>query len=124
MIRRRGVGCRALLMGADGLLAVVLLATVSAARFGDAWLSHWDPFLAQPALFAAAYGVAWVFVLWLHGLYRLRARWTFRAEALAIARATVVMALITLSLLFAFRLPDISRTYLAVLFPAQWLVTL
>ncbi len=124
MIRRHGYGFRAILMGADGVLAVALLAGVSIVRFGDEWLSHWDAFLAQPALFAIAYAVAWVGILWLHGLYRVRARWTLRSEGLAIARATIVMALVTLSLLFAFRLPDVSRAYLALLFPAQWLLTI
>ena len=62
-------------------------------------------------------------MIWLHGLYRPRARWTVRSEGLAIARATVVMALITLSVLFVFRLPDVSRTFLGLLFPVQWLAT-
>jgi exopolysaccharide biosynthesis polyprenyl glycosylphosphotransferase len=123
MIRRHGFGFRALLMGADASLAIVLLAIVSVLRFGDEWLTHWKPIIAQPILLAVAYAVAWVAILWLHGLYRARARWTLRAEGIAIAWAVVVMALVTLSVLFAFRLPDISRTYLALLFPAQWVVT-
>src|SRR5205814_1911098 len=40
-----------------------------------------------------------------------------------IARAAVVMALISFSVLFAFRLPDVSRAFLIFLFPAQWLLT-
>src|SRR3954466_2537385 len=107
----------------DGVLAVLLLATLSVVRFGDEWLTHWDPVVAQPALFSLGYAIAWVGVLWLHGLYRSRARWTLRSEGLAIGRAVVVMALITFSLLFAFRLPDVSRAFLVVFFPAQWLVT-
>jgi exopolysaccharide biosynthesis polyprenyl glycosylphosphotransferase len=66
----------------------------------------------------------WVIVLWLHGLYRPRARWTIRSEGLAVGRATLVMALLTLSVLFVFRLPDVSRLYLLALFPSQWLLTL
>ena len=34
------------------------------------------------------------------------------------------MALVTLSMLFVFRLPDVSRSFLLLFFPAQWLVTL
>jgi exopolysaccharide biosynthesis polyprenyl glycosylphosphotransferase len=74
-------------------------------------------------VFALVYAAVWTTVLWLHGLYRPRARWTLRSEGLAIARAAVVMALITLSILFVFRLPDVSRSYLTILFPAQWLAT-
>jgi exopolysaccharide biosynthesis polyprenyl glycosylphosphotransferase len=123
MIRRHGFGFRALLMAADATLAIVLLALISWLRFGDEWLTHWKPIVAQPVLLAIAYATGWVAILWLQGLYRARARWTLRAEFIAIAQAAVVMALVTLSVLFAFRLPDISRTYLALLLPAQWLVT-
>jgi exopolysaccharide biosynthesis polyprenyl glycosylphosphotransferase len=111
-------------MLADGLLAAVLLVVLSVVRFGDDWLIHWGPILAEPGAFVIAYAAVWVAVLWLHGLYRPRARWTLRSEGIAIARSTIVMGLITLSVLFAFRLPDISRSYLSLLFPAQWLTTL
>lgn len=124
MIRRHAIGFRTLLMLVDGGLAALLLAVVSIARFGSDWFDHWLPFLNQPAAFAVAYAGGWIAILWLHGLYRPRARWTIQSEGLALARATVVMLLFTLSLLFVFKLPDISRSYLAFLFPAQWVVAL
>jgi exopolysaccharide biosynthesis polyprenyl glycosylphosphotransferase len=124
MIRRHAIGFRTLLMLVDGGLAAVLLAVVSVARFGAEWYDHWLPFLNQPAAFGAVYAGGWVAVLWLHGLYRPRARWTVRSEGIALVRATVVMVLFTLSVLFVFRLPDISRTFLVILFPAQWAVAL
>ena len=124
MLRRHASGFRALLMLADGVLAFVLLVALSLIRFGDEWLSIWRPLLAQPAIGGIAYAVAWVVVLWLHGLYQMRARWTIRGEGLALARATVVLGLITGTVLFAFRLPDVSRSFLLLLFPSQWLLTL
>jgi exopolysaccharide biosynthesis polyprenyl glycosylphosphotransferase len=124
MLRRHAFGFRTLLMLADVGLAVALLVVLSLLRFGEEWLSVWQPAVDQPALFALAYGVAWVAVLWLHGLYRPRSRWTIRSEGLAIARAVIVLGLVSGTLLFAFRLPDVSRAFLLVLFPAQWLVTL
>ena len=123
MFRRHAIGFRTLLMVVDGLLAAMLLAAISVARFGGEWFTHWLPVLEQPAAFALFYAVGWVVVLDLHGLYRPRARWTIRSEALAVARSTVVMALVTLSVLFIFRLPDVSRSFLLTVFPAQWLVT-
>jgi exopolysaccharide biosynthesis polyprenyl glycosylphosphotransferase len=111
-------------MLADAVLAVALLAVMSFARFGTEWLTHWQPMLAAPPAFAVGYAVGWVVILWLHGLYRPRARWTIRSEALAIGRSVVVMGLVTLSLLFVFRLPDVSRSFLLLFFPAQWLTTL
>jgi exopolysaccharide biosynthesis polyprenyl glycosylphosphotransferase len=111
-------------MLADGVLAFVLLVVLSLVRFGDQWLSIWQPLLAQPAIGGIAYAVAWVVVLWLHGLYQMRTRWTIRGEGLAIARATIVLGLIAGTVLFAFRLPDVSRLFLLLLFPSQWLLTL
>jgi len=124
MLRRHASGFRALLMLADAGLAFILLATLSVVRFGADWLDVWRPLLEQPVIVAGAYAVAWVIVLWLHGLYRPRARWTIRSEGLANARATVVLGLVTGTVLFAFRLPDVSRLFLLLLFPSQWLVTL
>jgi exopolysaccharide biosynthesis polyprenyl glycosylphosphotransferase len=123
VLRRHAIGFRSLLMLADAVLAIVLLGVMSFARFGDAWLTTWESALLEPAAFAFAYAVGWVVVLWLHGLYRPRARWTIRSEGLAIGRSVVVMALVTLSLLFVFRLPDVSRSFLLLFFPAQWLLT-
>jgi exopolysaccharide biosynthesis polyprenyl glycosylphosphotransferase len=124
MLRRHASGFRALLMAADATLAFVLLIALSVARFGSGWLDVWSPLLAQPAFFGLAYAVVWVVILWLHGLYRPRARWSIRSEGLAVLRATVVLGLVTGTVLFAFKLPDVSRLFLIALFPAQWLVTL
>jgi exopolysaccharide biosynthesis polyprenyl glycosylphosphotransferase len=122
MFRRHAIGFRALLMLVDGVLAAVLLVVVSIARFGTEWFSHWLPVVEQPAAFGVLYAVGWVIVLDLHGLYRPRARWTIRSEAIAVARSTLVMALVTLAVLFVFRLPDVSRSFLLAVFPAQWAI--
>src|SRR5512132_1977965 len=124
MLRRHASGFRALLMLADGVLAIAILVVLSLIRFGSDWLNVWDPLLAQPALVALAYAAAWVIVLWFQGLYRPRARWSLRSEALAIARAVAVFALVVGSVLFTFKLPDVSRLFLILLFPSQWAVTL
>ena len=59
MLRRHAYGFRALLMVADGALAVALLGALSLVRFGGEWLTHLDPVVAQPALFSLAYAVIW-----------------------------------------------------------------
>lgn len=83
MIRRHAIKFRTLLILVDGGLAAILLGVVSFARFGTYSYDRWLPFLNQPAAFALAYAGGWVAVLWLHGLYRPRARWTVRSEAFA-----------------------------------------
>jgi exopolysaccharide biosynthesis polyprenyl glycosylphosphotransferase len=124
MLRRHAFGFRTALMIADGLLAIGLLVVLSYVRFGPDWLSMWSVLVDQPVVLALAYAGTWIGVLWYHGLYRPRARWTVRTEGLAIGRAAFVMALITGTVLFAIKMPDVSRLFLIFLFPSQWLLTL
>ena len=124
MIRRYAYWLRALLMLVDGLLAAGLLVVLSVLRFGADWAVHWRGVIAEPAAFVALYAVGWIAILALHGLYRPRARWTIRSEAADLARATVVMVLLSLSVLFFFKLPDVSRLFLLFLFPTQFVLTL
>jgi exopolysaccharide biosynthesis polyprenyl glycosylphosphotransferase len=70
------------------------------------------------------YAVGWVVALALNGLYRPRARWSIRTEARDLVRATALMAVATLAVLFWFKLPDVSRLFLIVLFPTQFAVAL
>ena len=119
MIRRHAAGFRALLIAADALLAVVLLVGLSAWRFGDDWAQWWRLIVPVPEALLVVYATTWVVALAMNGLYRPRARWSIRREALDVLRATIVFALVTLSILFVFRLPDVSRAFLLVLFPAQ-----
>jgi FlaA1/EpsC-like NDP-sugar epimerase len=124
MFRRYAFWLRALMMLADGLLAGATLILTSMLRFGSDWHVHWDPIVPDPLAFAGLYAVLWVAVLLVCGLYRPRARWSIRTEAGDLLRATLLMAAIILAILFWFRLPDVSRTYLLILFPIQFLVTL
>ena len=124
MIRRHYLWFRALLMGADALLATALLVGLSIWRFGEDWAVWWREIIPEPAAFVALFIGTWLAVLTSTGLYRPRARWSLRSEAVDVVRATVVTALITLSVLFLFRLPDVSRLLLLVLFPALALGTI
>ena len=113
-----------LLMLADGLLAAATLVITSVLRFGGDWDEHWQGIVADPLALLLIYALGWVAAVAYFGLYRVRARWSLRAEAVDLARATLVMAAVTFAVLFWFRMPDISRTFLLILFPIQWLVTL
>ena len=124
MIRRHAFRFRALLMSADALVAIGLLVGLSAWRFGEDWAVWWREIVPQPAAFLVLYALAWVTILTANGLYRPRARWSLRSEAWSVARATAAMALLTLSVLFLFHLPDVSRLLLLALFPAQAVATI
>jgi exopolysaccharide biosynthesis polyprenyl glycosylphosphotransferase len=124
MLRRHASGFRALLMLADGGLSIALLVVLSIVRFGPAWPDVWRPLLDQPLVVALAYATVWIVTLWFQGLYRPRARWSVRSEALAIARSTILFGLAVGTVLFAFKLPDVSRLFLIMLFPSQWAVAL
>ncbi len=125
MIRRHATSLRLALMVADGASALALFVLVSMARFGpDAWRSTWIRVGIDPIPLAAAYAVAWTTILWFLGLYRLRARWSWRSDALDVARATILLAIVTFTALYWLKLPDVSRLFLLTLFAAQGSVTL
>src|SRR4051794_21954978 len=124
MIRRHGRGLRMLLMLTDGLLAAATLVITSIVRFGGDWDDHWQGIVSDPLALLFIYAVGWVASVAYFGLYRIRARWSLRTEAVDLARATFLMAAVTFAVLFWFRMPDISRTFLIILFPIQWVVTL
>ena len=58
-------------------------------------------------------------ILWLHGAYRLRARWSVTSETRLILNAIVWFALLTFAFLYLAKLPDVSRAYLIVLLAAM-----
>jgi len=109
----------------DGITAALVFLLISFIRFGNtSWTGIWSRLGIDIRLAAMAFGVIWVVVLWYQGLYRLRARWRLRTEAMDIARATVMVAALTLSILFLFKQEDVSRIFLLALFTAEPLVTL
>jgi exopolysaccharide biosynthesis polyprenyl glycosylphosphotransferase len=124
MIRRHGRTLQVLLVAVDAAMAAVVLVALWYVRFGADWALYWREAVREPVVFVALFSGGWVAVLWFHGLYRLRARWSIASEALDIVRATVVMALLSLSVFFIFRLPDVSRLFLLVLFPVLAMLTL
>src|SRR5436190_24185233 len=124
MIRRYITPLRLALMAADALSAVAVFFAISVLRFGpDNWKQVWDAVGVDARLLAAGYGLAWTVILWLFGLYRLRARWTARTEIGDVIRAVVVLALVTFVALFWLKVPNVSRTFLLLLFPTQLVVT-
>ncbi len=125
MIRRHGVALRALLVSADILSALAVFIIVAALRFDFGFgQGIWSQLIIEPWVFAALYAIGWAGVLWLRGLYRVRARWSWRREAADIVSAAALMALGTLTVLFIARLDDVSRLFLALLFPAQAITTI
>jgi exopolysaccharide biosynthesis polyprenyl glycosylphosphotransferase len=116
---------RLALMLGDGVTAALVFLLISFIRFGDgAWTVIWTRIGIDIRLAAVAFGIGWVVVLWYHGLYRLRARWRLWTEAQDIARSTLLVAALTLSILFVLKQGDVSRLFLLSLFLAQPMVTL
>lgn len=125
MIRRHGVALLASLVAADILSALAVFAVVAALRFDFGFgRGIWSTVLIEPWQFAVLYAIGWAVVLWIRGLYRLRARWSWRREAADIVVSATLMALGTLAVLFFARLDDVSRVFLGLLFPSQALATI
>ena len=118
MVRRNTTALRAALMAADFIGAVLLFVLISMARYGSAWQEAWHRLGGNPWLAAAAFGAGWVVLVWFGGLYRVRARWSLRSEAIGLLRAVAVLLLATITLLFIVKISDASRLLIGVLFVA------
>jgi exopolysaccharide biosynthesis polyprenyl glycosylphosphotransferase len=104
---------------------MALFIGLSIARFGiDAWQDVWAGVGIDPIVAAAGYAAIWVSVLWVQGLYRLRARWSRRRETIDVLVAVLLLAVVVFTALYLFKLPDVSRLFLLLLFIGQAAVTL
>jgi exopolysaccharide biosynthesis polyprenyl glycosylphosphotransferase len=92
--------------------------------FGSSWDAVWRTAGFDPFAIGAAYATAWILALWIHDLYRTRSRWSIRSEVRDVLRADLLLGVTTFSLLFLFKLPNVSRRFLITLLIAQLLVTL
>jgi exopolysaccharide biosynthesis polyprenyl glycosylphosphotransferase len=123
MIRRYAAVLRLTLVVADIALALFVVIAATRIRFGGAggWPAEGpDTFnaLPDPTPALAVFVAMWIGVLAMHGLYRSRVRWTRRSDLAAVLRATLVQLALTLSLLYVFKLPNVSRLLLIVVFPS------
>jgi exopolysaccharide biosynthesis polyprenyl glycosylphosphotransferase len=120
MVRRYAAVLRLTLVAADIGLALLVVAGGYSFRFGPTFGGTENVSASQPDpnLIVAVFVGMWIAVLWMHGLYRARERWTRRGEIAAVLRATLVQLALTLSALYVFKLPDVSRLLLLVVFPA------
>ena len=113
------------LMLVDGVISVLVFLAVSVLRFRDGDVAElWSAIGIDLRVAALVFATTWVAVLWMSGLYRLTVRWRLFTEVRDIARATVLVAALTLSFLFLVKQVDVSRLFLLFLFLAQPAVTL
>ena len=111
-------------MLADIAVATVLAVLVSAAMFPGPLGDFWQVALPDSRLGLVLLVSVWVMILWLHGGYRPRARWSIRSDARLIARAIALLTVTTFAFLYLAQLPDVSRRYLLVLFATLLAATL
>jgi exopolysaccharide biosynthesis polyprenyl glycosylphosphotransferase len=123
MIRRYAAVLRLTLVAADIVLALLVVIIATEIRFGEA--TGWPAVgpdvynnLPDPKPAIAVFVAMWIGVLAMQGLYRSRARWTRRSDLAAVLRATLVQLALTLSMLYVFKLPNVSRLLLIVVFPS------
>lgn len=124
MLRRYAATLHLALASVDAISAATLFIVLTAVRYGaDRWEEAWRVQGIDPMFAAFAYGASWVAVLWIRGLYRLRARLSARREFADVALAAITLAIGVFAVLYWIRLPDVSRVFLLLLFPSQILLT-
>src|SRR5450759_3488069 len=86
MVRRYAAVLRLTLVAADIGLALIVVAGAINFRFGptSGWPGGVSGSLPDPNLAVAVFVGMWIAVLWMHGLYRARERWTRRGEIAAV----------------------------------------
>ena len=115
MIRRYGAELRAAMMLADIAVTALLAVILSDAMLDAEQPGFWSQRVPDPLFALILFVSAWVTILWLHGAYRLRARWSIASETKLILNALVWFALLTFAYLYLAKFPDVSRAYLVVL---------
>ena len=116
MVRRHTSALRAALMVGDFLGAAALFVVISIARYGPTWQEDWRRLGGNAWVAAATFGAGWVLLVWLGGLYRTRARWSTRSDVFGLLRATAILAVATIVLLFVIKVSDASRLLIGILF--------
>jgi len=118
VIRRYSNALQTLIALSDAAVAVLIFVLVAEIRFGPSWNTALDTQIrtTYPILIVAVFAVAWVALLWLHGLYQLRTSWTLASEIRAVVKATIWLAGCTSLILFLGRL-DFSRAVILAVFP-------
>ncbi len=124
MIRRHATTFRLALMAGDALGAFFLFCALSIVRFGPAWQDRWAAIGPDAFVVAGVFAALWVTTLFLANLYRMRARWSIRLELVDVLRSALVVAVLVFGLLFAFKLPNVSRLFLLQLFVVEAIATL
>jgi exopolysaccharide biosynthesis polyprenyl glycosylphosphotransferase len=119
MIRRHAAVLQLILIVTDALVALAVLFVAANLRFGQAAarISALDSSLPDVRLAVFLFVATWIGLLWMRGLYRGRAHWTMRSELREVLGAAIGLVALTLSALFVFKLPDVSRLLLIVVFP-------
>jgi exopolysaccharide biosynthesis polyprenyl glycosylphosphotransferase len=124
LIRRHLTALRVGLVAIDALTALALFVGISLIRFGPGWVGVWVRAGVDPFGLAALWALGWISVLWLMDFYRIRWRWSVRGEVRDVLQAATLLAVAMFSALFVFKLPDVSRLFLLILFVTQATVTL
>jgi exopolysaccharide biosynthesis polyprenyl glycosylphosphotransferase len=109
---------RATLVLGDFLVSLGAFYLAGWLRFGNEFARTWEQILGLPSLvwFGPALSVLVVLIFWVAGLYRSEFHWSAKTEVADLFKATVAVVAVVLSLLFLFKLQDVSRRLLIVFF--------
>lgn len=119
LMRRYAPGLRLAMMATDFLVTVGLFVAAGRLRFGRDWFMVWQELLPRPWVGFLAFGVVAVATFSAVGLYRLGSRWTFAAETKDVLKGVVALIVATFSLLYLFKLDQVSRLFLGMFFLAE-----
>ena len=112
---------RAALIATDSVVGVAAVFLGVLLRYGVGYRTPWEGTLGLPPvwLLATCFGILTFASFAVAGTYRRQAYWSFRTELGDLTRGLMLLGVVTLSLLYLFKLEDVSRLSLVIAFAVQ-----
>jgi exopolysaccharide biosynthesis polyprenyl glycosylphosphotransferase len=114
------VGFTTVVVVGHALVIVASALIASSLRYSAGTEARWNEFFANPWSALAGYVVLALLIFQWSGLYRFDERWTMQSELRDSLKAVGILAVVTLVLLYLFKLEQVSRLFLAVFFVLVW----
>lgn len=119
-MRSMRIGFTTVVVLGNALVVALAVVVASTLAYGPAEPARWNEFFANPWLALAGYVILALFIFHWSGMYRFDERWSMSSEIRGSLKAVGLLAVLTLVLLYLFKLDQVSRLFLAVFFSLTW----
>ena len=119
-MRAMRLGFTTVVVFGNALVVVASLFIASELVYGQGEPARWNEFFANPWFAMVGYIFLALLIFRWTGLYRFDERWSLSAEMRGSLKAVGLLAVVTLVLLYLFKLDQVSRRFLMAFFTLTW----